>query len=326
MILGEKITRLRKKIGWSQEDLAEKMNVSRQAVSKWESGQTIPDLDKILLLSNLFNVTTDYLLKDKIEDEEYINNEETISIKCITMIEANAYLLWRKKASIYIAIATFLCIISIIPLLILSAISESKPSLISESIASGIGLTIMFIIIAFAVTIFIYLGFKNAPFDYIDKEPFKTEYGITNMIKEEQKKYRSSYIRNNIIGAITCILSPIPLFIGIILNQDLIQVIMVTLTLLIVGIGTFFFITTNIKWTSMQKLLKEGDYTPKNKRKAHIQGTITTIYWLSATAIYLTWSFLTNDWEITWIVFLVAGVLFAALMSLCNIFLDKEME
>ena len=64
MILAEKIARLRKKNGWSQEELAEKINVSRQAVSKWESAQTVPDLEKVLTLGNLFGVTTDYLLKD----------------------------------------------------------------------------------------------------------------------------------------------------------------------------------------------------------------------------------------------------------------------
>lgn len=77
MILADKIIRLRKKNGWSQEELADKMNVSRQAVSKWESSQTIPDLDKILQLSTLFGVTTDYLLKDEIEDEELTNDTKT---------------------------------------------------------------------------------------------------------------------------------------------------------------------------------------------------------------------------------------------------------
>ena len=62
MILADKIIRLRRKNGWSQEELAEKMNVSRQAVSKWESAQTVPDLEKILMLGALFGVTTDYLL------------------------------------------------------------------------------------------------------------------------------------------------------------------------------------------------------------------------------------------------------------------------
>ena len=69
MILADKIIQLRKKNGWSQEELAEKLNVTRQSVSKWESAQSIPDLQKILQLSQIFEVSTDYLLKDELFNE-----------------------------------------------------------------------------------------------------------------------------------------------------------------------------------------------------------------------------------------------------------------
>ena len=65
MILADKIIDLRKKNGWSQEELAEKLGVSRQAVSKWESAQVIPDLGRVLAMADLFSVTTDYLLRDE---------------------------------------------------------------------------------------------------------------------------------------------------------------------------------------------------------------------------------------------------------------------
>ncbi len=61
MILADKILKLRKQSGWSQEELADKMNVSRQSVSKWESASSIPDLNKVILLTEIFGVTTDYL-------------------------------------------------------------------------------------------------------------------------------------------------------------------------------------------------------------------------------------------------------------------------
>ena len=64
MILADKIVEQRKKIGLSQEELADKLGVSRQAVSKWEGAQSIPDLGRILELGRLFGVSTDYLLKD----------------------------------------------------------------------------------------------------------------------------------------------------------------------------------------------------------------------------------------------------------------------
>lgn len=70
MKLGEKIAVLRTKCGYSQEYLAEQLNVSRQAVSKWELGTALPDADKVVLLANFFGVSTDYLLKEHIEINE----------------------------------------------------------------------------------------------------------------------------------------------------------------------------------------------------------------------------------------------------------------
>ena len=75
MILADKIITLRKKAGWSQEELAAQLNVSRQSVSKWESVQSIPDMDKVVQMSQLFGVTTDFLLKDEIEIEEHTQSE-----------------------------------------------------------------------------------------------------------------------------------------------------------------------------------------------------------------------------------------------------------
>lgn len=69
MNLSEKILILRKSKDLTQEQLAERMNVSRQSISKWESGQAIPELEKILALSGIFDVTTDYLLKPSEIDE-----------------------------------------------------------------------------------------------------------------------------------------------------------------------------------------------------------------------------------------------------------------
>ena len=70
MILADKIIELRKKNGWSQEELAEKLDVSRQSISKWESAQSVPDMGRIVKLSQLFGVSTDYLLKDVLHGDD----------------------------------------------------------------------------------------------------------------------------------------------------------------------------------------------------------------------------------------------------------------
>ena len=71
MILADKIISLRKKAGWSQEELAEQLGVTRQSVSKWEGAQSVPDMDKVVQMSRLFGVSTDFLLKDELEEGDY---------------------------------------------------------------------------------------------------------------------------------------------------------------------------------------------------------------------------------------------------------------
>ena len=75
MILADKIILLRKRKGWSQEELAEQLGVTRQSVSKWEGAQSVPDIQKIIQMSEIFGVTTDYLLKDEIEDTKTEDKE-----------------------------------------------------------------------------------------------------------------------------------------------------------------------------------------------------------------------------------------------------------
>jgi len=92
MKLSEKIIKFRKTNGWSQEDLAEKMYVSRQAISRWENGTALPDANNILQLSKLFNVTTDYLL-----NEEYSSDTDIPCVKEVHDIMDSKKILYRKR-------------------------------------------------------------------------------------------------------------------------------------------------------------------------------------------------------------------------------------
>lgn len=92
MKLSDKITKLRKANGWSQEDLAEKMYVSRQAISRWENETALPDANNILQLSKLFNVTTDYLLND-----DYSNDTDIPFVKEVCNKTDYKKILYRKR-------------------------------------------------------------------------------------------------------------------------------------------------------------------------------------------------------------------------------------
>ena len=77
MTFGEKLQSLRQKAGMSQDVLAEKLDVSRQAVSRWERNETMPETEKVILLADLFGVTTDYLLRPEVERQEPIRREKS---------------------------------------------------------------------------------------------------------------------------------------------------------------------------------------------------------------------------------------------------------
>lgn len=79
MALGEKITALRKQKGLSQEKLAEELNLTRQTISKWELNQSTPDIEYLIRLSEIFEVSTDFLLKGK-DEENQTNNEKANAV------------------------------------------------------------------------------------------------------------------------------------------------------------------------------------------------------------------------------------------------------
>ena len=118
MILADKIIELRKRNGWSQEELAEKLDVSRQSISKWEGAQSVPDMNRILALSQIFGVSTDVLLKDELELDGApglgLQAEDTAA-RSVSMEEASAYLDHKNESAGRISLGVMLCILSPVP-------------------------------------------------------------------------------------------------------------------------------------------------------------------------------------------------------------------
>ena len=326
MILADKIINLRKKNGWSQEELAEKLGVTRQSISKYEGAQSIPDLDKILKLSEIFGVTTDYLIKDELEEEEYApsqmqenESESDRSVHKVTMEMANEYLQIIDWTAGKTAFATMLCILSPIVLLMLGAMSEMPDYHISENAAAGIGICVLIVLIAIAVMIFILCGMKTKKYEFMEKEDIETAYGVSGMVKEKRDAYHSPYVTQLVIGITCCICSVIPLFGTLAVSEsDFYMVSAVCMLLTLVAIGTYFIVRSAAKMNAMNQLLEEEDYTRQKKHENRKMSGPVTVYWLIATAIYLAWSFTTNDWDRTWIIWPVVGVLFPAFYAIVS--------
>ena len=325
MILADKIMNLRKKAGWSQEELAEQLNVTRQSVSKWEGARAVPDMEKVVQMSRIFGVSTDYLLKDEIEEDNSEDNVQVISeqpLRKVTMEEASEYLECSKKSAPKIAFATFLCVISPITLLLLGGLSETKTIRLTENAAGGIGLCVLLLLVASATGIFISCSAKVKQFDFLEKEPFETEYGVTGMVKEKKNQYHPTYVRLNLIGTVFCILAAVPLFaVMSIADKDIFYINAVCLLLLMVACGCYAFVYGGTRNSAMEKLLEEGDYMRSRKAKKGVISAASVSYWLIVVAVYLATILPAKSSYkgSSWIIWPIAGVLYGAVASILNV-------
>ena len=327
MILADKIILLRKKSGWSQEELAEKLNVSRQSISKWEGAQSVPGMDKILQLSEIFGVSTDYLLKDSIELEEYVEQEsksEESNVRYVSMEEANSYLDLTQNIAHKMALGVAMCIMSPAIIITLSNLYLLDQFSFSENQSQAIALTLFFITIASAVVIFISIGMKFKDFEYLKTEPIETEYGVSGMVKSKMKAYKETYSKYNIIGVTLCILSVLPVILSSFADKDLTDGIGVIGTLFMVAVGVFMLVTVGTIWSSFNVLLQEGEYSVEGKAKSKVVGSIAGIYWLLTTALYLFISFYYGAWDKSWMIWPVAGVLFGAVAAIANLVIKSK--
>lgn len=326
-MLADKIISLRKKAGWTQEEFANQLNVSRQSVSKWEGNQSIPDVNKIIQMSQIFGVSVDYLLKDEMDEPEYLEDDfDYGNVRQVSLEEANGYLQATEEAAKGTSIGVVLCILSPVALMLLLA-AESWPALkvINESLATGVGVVVLLLFVAVAVGLFIYNGLKIQKYEYLEEEVFETQYGVTQMVKDRKSNYQGSYTKMLISGVIICILSAMPLFIVLMFTEaDYAMYVAVACLLLIVSSGVYLLIRSGMRWGSYLKLLQEGEYTRQRKRRKGWVDAVFGAYWLLVVTGFLGYSFLTNNWGQSWIIFPVAGVFFGIIAILVEAIGGKE--
>lgn len=332
MILADKIIMLRKKNGWSQEELANRLDISRQSVSKWESGASIPDLDKIIKLSSLFSVSTDYLLKEENEelavDEGMVYTEaEKLPEQVISVEEAQDFLSETREYARMIGLGVALCILSPIAVILLATMAEAGILALSEDFAGGIGAIVLLVMVAVAVSIFVLKGIRYEKYDYLTHKTFVPGYGMEGLVAKQKESFLGTFSVCITIGVGLCILSVIPvIFVEASGGEDLMAAVCVSIFLAAVAGAVFLFIWAGIIRESFDKLLQEGKYLPENKN-VHKKGDIIAhIYWSIVTAGYLLWSFTSRNWGYTWIVWPVAGVLWAAIAGIVRLFADKNKE
>jgi len=332
MILAEKIMYLRKKAGWSQEELAEKVNVSRQSVSKWESGTSTPELSKIILLSQIFDVSTDYLLITQIEEDNCQDDsveKENPSVKIIYIKEATDFLATNEDKTNKLSLGVSLLVFSPFALILQGA--------------SIVGFIVLIVFVAAAVAMFIVAGLKIKEYEYLRKEKAVLEYSTKDYVNRNKEQFKKTYIFYITLGIVLCILSVLPLLIatGLKLNEFAIRL-MLTLLLFIIAFAINRLIYAVKKRDGYNQLIMVGNNATINmKINDHIKKTkedlirkmnedltkkIGAIYWPIVLVIFIVYRFYNNDWswEINRYVFLGAAALFSAILGICHIFVKDD--
>ena len=319
MILADKIIDERKKNGWSQEELADKLGVSRQSVSKWESAQSVPDLQRILEMSKLFNVSTDYLLKDEVESRpsEQSAEESGKEIRRVSMEEANTFLRENDSFAGKIAKGCLICILCPVPLLGVMALQKQGILPLDETPAGALGMILLLAMVAISLIFFIPAAMTHTKWEWLENEIFDTEYGVDGLVKSKSEKFQGSFVRAITVGTVLVLFGVISLFAGAVINEKNTPLLMwlCCILMICVAVAVYMIVHAGIIKDGYSKLLQEGDYSKEEKSNTILK-TVTPIYWMVMTAIYLAWSFLTNRWDISWIVWPIAGVVYGGLSIL----------
>ncbi len=239
------------------------------------------------------------------------------------MEEANEFLRVKEKTAGKIALGVLLCVCSPICVMILSVAQEEGLLKISGNAASGMGLIVLFLMIAAAVALFIYSGMQTSEFEYLEKEILETAYGVDGMVRERMHQYKSTYTKYNIIGTCLCVLSVVPLFAALVFTEDdFVMVLMTAMLLAMIGIATTFFVNAGLCWDSMKILLQEEDYTIEKKRTQKRRGRIYKIYWLVVVAVFFILQCMIEvDAGTYWV---VATIIFAIVVTVYKMILEKK--
>lgn len=174
---------------------------------------------------------------------------------------------------------------------------------------------------------FITCGVKLSHLEHFENELFETEYGVSGMVKEKKQAYEGKFSLGIAGGVVLCILSVIPIVIaGAMEASDVICGVCVGVLLVLVAFGVNIIIRVGMIKSSYDTILRRGNIPEKKNRQKKKLNTFSSAYWCFATAIYLGWSFWTMRWDFTWIVWPVAGVLFAAVSGIVRMIMGVDAE
>ncbi len=331
-MLSEKITEERKKLGLSQEDLAEKLYVSRQSVSKWESGKSLPEITKIIDLAALFGVSTDYLLidGDRPKDNKQDDPASEENIRLLTSDEICRFLQHTKRSAIKTSLGVFMFISS--PFVIFLLYGLFCLNLFPNVFAWALGIMAIPISVAIGVALCVSIGIRSNEFSYISDENVFTKGEVRYKVCEMKKKAENTIYRIIAIAVFLFVLSIVPLLYIIIMVPIFESSFYYSwfcfghcFFVTLVALGVFLILYIIIYNNGINTLLM----TPEEKiRQRYIGKTyysfLIPVYWIPIVITYFVISLITGKWDTSWIIWPVSGIVFPAFKHFIGVWYDKK--
>lgn len=301
MGFSENLQNLRKIKNMSQEQLAEKLDVSRQAVSKWESGNGYPETEKIITICEIFDCSMDNLLKGKITAD--------------TTGEKKKYESLQNKFSKGIALGVGIILLGATILLYFAGLSAMAGTSELEEQYGIIGVTILLFCVLIALPIFITLGIQEE--NYKKKNP-----KLSNIYSEEElENFNKKFIVGIATGVSLILLGTI--FLIFLYGMKMVSeestipvVILMAFVTIAVPILSYFGIQKD-KY-DIEKYNEQN--SEEGKKREETSGKICGVIMLIATGIFLSLGFIFNLWKICWVVFPIGGIL----CGIVSTILEKE--
>lgn len=280
MSFGENLQFLRKQKEITQEQLAEQLEVSRQSVSKWESGTSYPEMDKLLQICSMFQCNMDTLMQGDVSN----NFAEDVC----------GYDRFQNRFARLITAGVGLILFGLSVMMLLTGMG------VDDALSSAV----FFVFVIVAVMIFVVMGMQNERFRQRNPviQDFYTE-------EEKERAYQKFTVRIA-VGVGTILIGLLFVIIGDEMAEEVKEEFISGIFMLMVTAGASVLAYAGMQKTKydIKNYNKEANPSPERKKRDELKGKICGCIMLIATIIFLIWSFSTGAWRITWIVYPVAGI------------------
>lgn len=297
----QKLQKMRKEKGMSQEELAAQLGVSRQAVSKWESGQGYPETQKLLMIGNLFSVSMDYLLKDEPMDDA--TDQPTENGYYASRETVEGFLIFRRRKSIRIAAGVAVCILAFL-----------FPLLIEADWAAAL----MFATAMIGVALLVSCGFMPNPYLPITQQPLLFDPSFLAEFKIRYGNIRKTSGWFIIAGIGFCVLALVSQIVfdeaEAFLSNSGVMIMTALFPLLVAsGVGCIIFGSSSIN--AAQIIADNREYLAEEADDKRY-GWIWAVTMPLATMAFLALGFTYDIWHPGWLVYPVTAILTYGLVSI----------